>query len=103
MYFDDRHQTRAFPLRMKEDVRGPIEASATRNNRSLNAEIIHRLEQSITSEVRAKAFNGGDPLDNMAAVVDGLDAGLKAMKAYLTQAGIESGKIKVKDDQSKSD
>jgi len=35
-----------FPLRMPEEMRNSLEGHAKQNGRSLNAEIIHRLEQS---------------------------------------------------------
>lgn len=37
-----------FPLRMPEEMRSSLEGHAKQNGRSLNAEIIHRLEQSFT-------------------------------------------------------
>jgi hypothetical protein len=43
-----RKQSEAAKLRLRfsEKLRSRIEAAATRNQRSMNAEIIHRLEQS---------------------------------------------------------
>ena len=45
-----------FKLRLTAHLKAEIEASASRNNRSINAEIINRLEQSFVNEI------GGDLL-----------------------------------------
>jgi hypothetical protein len=41
-------------LRLREDLRHRLEQAAGRNQRSLNAEVAHRLEQSFQSELVAK-------------------------------------------------
>lgn len=45
-----------FGLRMQEDLREKIESAATENGRSLNAEIVARLENSI--EISTKPDTG---------------------------------------------
>jgi len=42
----DRHQTKPYPLRMPDDLRQQLEAAAKENHRSLNAEIVARLQES---------------------------------------------------------
>ncbi|MEJ1465007.1 MAG: Arc family DNA-binding protein [Candidatus Sedimenticola sp. (ex Thyasira tokunagai)] len=90
-----------FGLRMPSELKESIEATAKANGRSMNAEIINRLEQSLAAEEKAKAFKDGDPLKSMLTVVEGMSQGLTAMASLITQAGIDSGKIKVKDKGSK--
>jgi hypothetical protein len=40
-----------FMLRLSEGMRDQIKAEAERNNRSMNAEILHRLEMSFVSDL----------------------------------------------------
>lgn len=42
----DRHQTKPYPLRMPEELRENLKSIAQENNRSLNAEIVARLQES---------------------------------------------------------
>jgi len=43
-----------FGLRMQPDLKAKVEKAAKANNRSLNAEIVSRLEQSFLSEIERK-------------------------------------------------
>ena len=42
----DRHQIAPYPLRMEQELRDRIERAAKANNRSMNAEIVSRLQNS---------------------------------------------------------
>lgn len=42
----DRHQTKPYSLRMPEKLRQALQKKAEQNHRSLNAEILARLEES---------------------------------------------------------
>lgn len=42
----DRHQAQAYPLRMPDDLKARVAESAKANGRSMNAEIIARLDAS---------------------------------------------------------
>lgn len=42
---EKRHQPKAYPLRMPDDMRKEIEESAKDSRRSVNAEILLRLER----------------------------------------------------------
>lgn len=44
----DRHVQKPYPLRMPKELRDMLEASAKRDGRSLNAEIVSRLEASFS-------------------------------------------------------
>jgi len=51
----DRAKPYRFLLRMPEDLRGELTEASSRSERSLNAEIVRRLEQSLRDEQRAAA------------------------------------------------
>lgn len=42
----DRHQTSPYPLRMPPELRDNLKEAAKENRRSMNAEIVARLQQS---------------------------------------------------------
>lgn len=44
---DDRHQQRAYPLRISDQLRAALQSEADKGPRSLNAEIALRLERSL--------------------------------------------------------
>ena len=46
----DRHQKPSYPLRMPDELRSIIKARATRNRRSMNAEIVLMLESALQKE-----------------------------------------------------
>lgn len=46
----DQHTTVQYQLRLPEELRDEIKESAKTHNRSMNADIVARLEQSFTSE-----------------------------------------------------
>ena len=48
----DRHQVTPYPLRMDAELRDRITEAAKANNRSLNAEIIERLQRSFPERKR---------------------------------------------------
>ena len=52
---DDRAKPYRFLLRMPEELRGELTEASSRSERSLNAEIVRRLEQSLRDEQRAAA------------------------------------------------
>lgn len=46
-----------FPLRLPDGMRDEIKASAERNGRSMNAEIVHRLEASVYGVQRSSSLD----------------------------------------------
>ena len=46
----ERNQTAPYPLRISGEIRQWLKSKAAENYRSLNAEILHRLEQSRKAE-----------------------------------------------------
>lgn len=79
----DRHQQKPYPLRMPDDLREKLEAAARDGSRSLHAEILFRLESSITTGVRgtmAAVEGSGDQAQELAALVKSL-MGQQAMTA----------------------
>jgi hypothetical protein len=47
---NDRHQQKPYPLRMPAELREALEETAKSNGRSVNAEIVARLQESLTPE-----------------------------------------------------
>lgn len=43
----DRHRTPSYPLRLPQEVRSLLSDEAARNGRTLNAEILARVQQSL--------------------------------------------------------
>ncbi|MDO8280299.1 MAG: Arc family DNA-binding protein [Burkholderiaceae bacterium] len=58
----DRHRTPSYPLRLPQEVRSRLSDEAARNGRTLNAEILARVQQSLqavgisASSERASAY-----------------------------------------------
>jgi len=52
---DERAKPYRFLLRMPEELRGELTEASSRLDRSLNTEIVRRLEQSLRDEQRAAA------------------------------------------------
>lgn len=52
----ERQQTPSYPLRMAPDLRVVLENLAKGHNRSLNAEIITRLEESLCASIDSLAL-----------------------------------------------
>lgn len=55
-------------IRLSVDLKKAVEAAAHINGRTLNAEIVQRLESSFEADKQAKAFMEGDPLMGIAAM-----------------------------------
>lgn len=56
----DKQQKAPYPLRMPDEMREQLKECAHNNRRSLNAEIVARLEKSIDEEVLFSAEGGGE-------------------------------------------
>ncbi|MDL5036855.1 Arc family DNA-binding protein [Comamonas sp. Y6] len=55
-----------YPLRMPDDLRSRLEEAATQGNRSLHAEIVSRLEQSLErSEPTGSAYNAAHEIGHL--------------------------------------
>ncbi|MEJ1409104.1 MAG: Arc family DNA-binding protein [Candidatus Sedimenticola sp. (ex Thyasira tokunagai)] len=85
-------------IRFPPEVHEALVKAAEVYGRSLNAEIIHRLEQSLAVDEQAKAYMEGDPLKGIVKTCDLMAGNVTSIVALAMKAGIESGKIKVKDD-----
>ncbi|MFB2888335.1 Arc family DNA-binding protein [Aeromonas veronii] len=68
-------QPKPYPLRMSDEMRASLQESADRSGRSLNAEIVHRLQQSIDASF-AGEINGGPGSPRMVASVEITDPGI---------------------------
>lgn len=56
----DRHKTVQYQLRLPEKLREKIRISGQENDRSMNADIIARLEQSFATEEQARPLIAAD-------------------------------------------
>ncbi|HHJ4202524.1 TPA: Arc family DNA-binding protein [Aeromonas veronii] len=68
-------QPKPYPLRMSDEMRSSLQESADRSGRSLNAEIVHRLQQSIDASL-VGTLNGGPGSPRMVASVEIIDPGI---------------------------
>ncbi|MCQ4052376.1 Arc family DNA-binding protein [Aeromonas sp. SG16] len=68
-------QPKPYPLRMSDEMRSSLQESADRSGRSLNAEIVHRLQQSIDASLTGE-LNGGPGSPRMIASVEITDPGI---------------------------
>ncbi|MFW2329053.1 Arc family DNA-binding protein [Aeromonas allosaccharophila] len=68
-------QPKPYPLRMSDEMRACLQESADRSGRSLNAEIVHRLQQSIDASLTGE-LNGGPGSPRMIASVEITDPGI---------------------------
>lgn len=49
-YMNDRHSQKPYPLRMQDEMRRHLEDAAKASGRSLNAEILARLERTLDQD-----------------------------------------------------
>lgn len=68
-------QPKPYPLRMSDEMRATLQESADIAGRSLNAEIVHRLQQSIDASFTGE-LNGGPGSPRMIASVEITDSGI---------------------------
>lgn len=54
----DRHQLPPTPIRIPSNLKGWLKDEAAANQRSLNGEVIHRLEQSRTQQLSNQPQKG---------------------------------------------
>lgn len=84
----DRHSVAPFPLRMPDEVRERLKEAAISNKRSLNAEIVARLELSFAQGQGLEAFSGR--LDDSS--VELIRRTSEIFKRLLDEAEKESGR-----------
>ncbi len=65
------NKLKSYPLRMEQELRELLEEAAKENGRSMNAEIIHRLEQSFSAEHEriGKALHLYEKIEELEATV----------------------------------
>lgn len=81
-----------FNLRIPEDLKEAIEIAAKSNGRSMNAEIVARLEQSFYMGAWSEEQ---DPYLAMLGMIKQLGTLAALMPPELLRLGIESGRVKV--------
>ena len=70
----DRHQAQAYPLRLPADLKAKVEEAAAASGRSLNAEIIARLESTFLSPEESMS------VAEMREILKSLQRDVKAIK-----------------------
>lgn len=66
----EKKQQNAYPLRMSASLREAIEQSAHQKKRSVNAEIVNRLEISLILEEKLTEFMGADRARELAELTE---------------------------------
>lgn len=84
-----------FALRMPAQLREEIAEAARASGRSINAEVVLRLEQSLSTERKAKALQGNDPLLAAFHAVEGIGKFCSVIMAAVVEAKVKSGEITV--------
>ena len=72
-------------VRLPERLRQHLEQNASLNGRSMNSEIIHRLERSLTAddeEIRAALLRAADEVGGSPSLSDRLDRIEKTLESY---------------------
>lgn len=75
-----------FKLRMTPAIKDAIEAAASANKRSMNAEILARLELSFSSSPSEELQTMKSKIALLEGVITGLDSSLKIFTEYLQRA-----------------
>ncbi len=82
----NRTLTEQFMLRLPDGMRDRIKAAAEANNRSMNAEIVARLDESLNREASALMI-AGEKLNHVADMMERmLDAADRIERAAMAQA-----------------
>jgi len=68
-------QPKPYPLRMPDEMRTYLQESADNSGRSLNAEIVHRLQASIDNTITG-TLNGKSEVPRMISSVEIIDPGI---------------------------
>lgn len=94
---NDKTQPTAYPLRMPASLRGAVEDAARDNKRSLNAEIIARLEESIAKESLGSGLPSADKARELSAAFRrNLPARMKSRIAEEINYAITQGRSAVR-------
>jgi len=90
---NDRHTIPPYSLRMPEHLRDMLEEAAKTTKRSLNAEIVARLEASFAlsipapdssfEDLKRQYLDAGSQISNLRRVMRGREAGLEQLKVQL--------------------
>ncbi len=81
-----------FGLRMPHDLRAALERSAKDAGRSLNMEIVKRLEESVQSERRLSLLAKESPLHAIMIAKEMITQALKIIGEAAAQLGTDSGR-----------
>lgn len=89
-----------FNVRMPPGLRDKMAKIAEASGRSMNAEIVSRLEQSLAMDEKVMAsINKDDPLKGIVTICEGIIRGASAAAMLALDAGIKSGQVKIVEDE----
>lgn len=89
----DRHKQVPFPLRLPEDLRLLLGQKAESNGRSLNAEIVTRLEASMKAAHIAEQARDQDPLAAAYFAADTIELYAKVIRSALIHGKLKTGEL----------
>lgn len=81
----ERHQTKPYPLRMGDELRDRLSAAAVDAGRSLNAEIVDRLEKSFPNIDQMIINHRAEEIREIDVALMGLHKEAQTMHALLLQ------------------
>lgn len=82
-----------FGLRMPPEMKSTIEAAAQRNGRSMNAEIVARLEASLKAAHIAEQARDQDPLAAAYFAADTIELYAKVIRSALIRGKLKAGEL----------
>jgi len=89
-----------FQVRMPSGLRDKIAKIAEANGRSMNSEIVSRLEQSLTMDEKVReSIKNDDPLQGIVTICEGIIRGASAAAMLALDAGIKSGQVKIVEEE----
>ena len=88
-----------YGLRMPADLKAALERTSSDEKRSLNAEIVTRLQQTLERDRQHSAINADDPLANIFLSAEAISAALNVIMKSVLLSKAEKGELSVADNK----
>jgi len=82
-------------VRMPDALKQALEKASKTTNRSLNAEIISRLQASINADEYALGAQSGDPYAAALTALETIRAGTRVLEKSLLKIGVDEGRVQI--------
>jgi len=82
-----------FGIRIPSELKRSLDASAKKENRSLSAEIITRLQQTLIKDRQLSALDEDDPLANIFLSAEAISTALNVIMKSVLLSKVETGDI----------